>query len=644
MATQALVTVLLTLALQREGVIRFTGGNAYGWPAARAVLVVCLLLAAPWKDRRGQPPPDARRTVAIAFAFVAAAEALGLLAPPGEGYYRSAGLRAVLVVIAAAGVVAGVRLLVNVRGARTTFGWFAAAAFAGAIVVAATVMYLGDQPTPTPTGTSARVLMALCEGAFLLAGTLNAIQLERTRLRRASDRATEVMEGRAEIASIVAHDVRGPAGTIRSVAGSLRTSYTRLGDPERLEFVGMIEQESLRLLRVADQMSLGLKADAGTLAFTLEDREVEGAVLQGVHEADAGPREVRTDFEPGLLARIDARWTAEAVRQGLENALRFSPADTPIDVRTRAEGPSALIEIEDRGPGIPPDMHEQVFEKFIRWRPRGYEDTPGSGLGLFVTRQIAREQGGDAADRGRSGWGYDPADPPAAGRSGARVTEPQVSLLICDDHKVLTDALATVVGLDPAFRLVAQPVHTPEEGVTIATEQLPDVVLMDIEFKGSGMTGIEATRRIKEGSPSTKVVIMTAHDDDRLMVEAVEAGASGFLSKDLPADEILQATKSAADGEVLIDPVTLTRLLAQVAREREERRDAMALLDDLTDRERQILELLAQGKRNDDIAAELYISPQTVQTHVRNILGKLRVHSKLEAVAFAVKNGAIQVT
>jgi NarL family two-component system response regulator LiaR len=222
--------------------------------------------------------------------------------------------------------------------------------------------------------------------------------------------------------------------------------------------------------------------------------------------------------------------------------------------------------------------------------------------------------------------------------------DPTVSLLICDDHKVLTDALSMVVGLDPSLSLVAAPVHSPEEGVALAQEQLPDVVLMDIVFKGSAMTGIEATRRIKEGSPSTKVVIMTAHDDDRLMVEAVEAGASGFLSKDLPADEILNATKAAAEGEVLIDPVTLTRLLAQVAREREEQRDAMALLGDLTDRERQILQLLAQGKRNDDIAAELYISPQTVQTHVRSILGKLRVHSKLEAVAFAVKHGAFQVT
>jgi DNA-binding NarL/FixJ family response regulator len=221
--------------------------------------------------------------------------------------------------------------------------------------------------------------------------------------------------------------------------------------------------------------------------------------------------------------------------------------------------------------------------------------------------------------------------------------ETRVSLLICDDHKVLTDALSMVVGLDESLDLVAAPVHTPTEGVLLAQDLLPDVVLMDIVFKGSEISGIQATRQIKEASPSTIVVIMTAHDEDRLLVEAVEAGASGFLSKDLPAEEILRAVKAAADGEVLIDPGTLTRLLAQVAREREEQRDALALLNDLTDRERQILEMLAQGKRNDDIARDLYISPQTVQTHVRNILGKLRVHSKLEAVAFAVKNGAIRV-
>ena len=217
-----------------------------------------------------------------------------------------------------------------------------------------------------------------------------------------------------------------------------------------------------------------------------------------------------------------------------------------------------------------------------------------------------------------------------------------VRLLICDDHRVLTDALATVVGLDNGLELVGAPVHDAQSAIDLCAEQLPDVVLMDIELKG-GMSGIEATKKIKETSPATKVIIMTAHDDDRLLVDAVEAGASGFLSKDEAAQELLSAAKSAADGEVLIDPMTLARILPQVAREREQQRDALALLNDLTEREQEILSLLAQGMRNDDIATKLYISPQTVQTHVRNILGKLRLHSKLEAVAFAVKHGTITV-
>jgi len=217
-----------------------------------------------------------------------------------------------------------------------------------------------------------------------------------------------------------------------------------------------------------------------------------------------------------------------------------------------------------------------------------------------------------------------------------------VTLLICDDHRVLTDALAIVVGLDAGLELVAPPVQDPQSAIDLCAVSLPDVVLMDVDLK-SAMSGIDATRAIKENSPATKVIIMTAHDDDRLLVDAVEAGASGFLSKDDAAETVLAAVKAAAEGEVLIDPATLARLLPQVAREREQQRDALALLSDLTDREREILTLLAQGMRNEDIAKQLYISPQTVQTHVRNILGKLRVHSKLEAVAFAVRHGAIAV-
>ena len=217
-----------------------------------------------------------------------------------------------------------------------------------------------------------------------------------------------------------------------------------------------------------------------------------------------------------------------------------------------------------------------------------------------------------------------------------------ITLLICDDHKILTDALAMVVDRDGSLRMIASPVHVPEEAIELCRVHQPDVVLMDIVFKGH-MDGIKATRKIKEVSPATKVVIMTAHDDDRLLVEAVEAGASGFLGKEEAANEVLSAAKAAAEGEVLIDPATLTRLLHQVSKEREARRDAEALLGELTDREREILQLLAEGMRNEGIARKLFISPQTVQTHVRNLLAKLGVHSKLEAVAFAVKHGWITI-
>jgi DNA-binding NarL/FixJ family response regulator len=189
---------------------------------------------------------------------------------------------------------------------------------------------------------------------------------------------------------------------------------------------------------------------------------------------------------------------------------------------------------------------------------------------------------------------------------------------------------------------VAPATHEASRAVELCREHHPDVVLMDVEFK-VGMNGIEATRLIKEASPATKVVIMTAHDDEDVLVDAVEAGASGFLGKDLPADEVLRAAKAAAEGEALIDPESLARLLQRVANDRRERLEAGARFAALTEREWEILRHLARGRRNDDIAAQLAISPQTVQTHVRNVLGKLGVHSKLEAVALAARSGQIQI-
>ncbi|MDP8957141.1 MAG: response regulator transcription factor [Actinomycetota bacterium] len=218
----------------------------------------------------------------------------------------------------------------------------------------------------------------------------------------------------------------------------------------------------------------------------------------------------------------------------------------------------------------------------------------------------------------------------------------RISVLVCDDHRLLTDTLKTVIENDPTLLLVAPPLHSPGDAIQLCGEARPDVVLMDIQFPDS-ISGIEATREIKKLSPATNVVIMTAHESEELLVEAVEAGASGFLRKTEGVDEVLSSVKAAAAGEILIDQTELARLLPQVAREREERREAQLLLGLLTEREREILQLLGEGHRNEEIAGKLFISPQTVQTHVRNILTKLGVHSKLEAVVFGLRHGAVSV-
>ena len=217
-----------------------------------------------------------------------------------------------------------------------------------------------------------------------------------------------------------------------------------------------------------------------------------------------------------------------------------------------------------------------------------------------------------------------------------------ITLLICDDHKLLTDSLAMVVAAERDITMVSQPVADPDLAVELCRAHRPDVVLMDVEFRVR-TNGFEATRRIKEGSPSTNVIIMTASDDESALVSGVEAGAAGFLNKTEAVDEVLAAVRAAKEGEVLIDPRLLARALQMVARDRETRRQAELLIGQLTERELEVLRLLAQGIRNDGIAGQLFISQQTVQTHVRNILAKLRVHSKLEAVSFAVRHGAVRV-
>ncbi len=215
-----------------------------------------------------------------------------------------------------------------------------------------------------------------------------------------------------------------------------------------------------------------------------------------------------------------------------------------------------------------------------------------------------------------------------------------ITLLICDDHRLLTDALVNIVGFDDGIKLVADPVDNGQDAIALCAEHRPDVVMMDIDLRGD-LDGIEATRRIKKVSPLTNVVVVSGQRRPTVLVEAVEAGAAGFLDKNTAVDDLLATIRAAAAGEVLVDPAVLASLLPRLAAERQSTQDVNARLARLTAREREVLGLMAAGCRNDAIAARLVISTPTVRTHAQNILSKLGVHSQLEAVALAARNSQL---
>jgi DNA-binding NarL/FixJ family response regulator len=219
----------------------------------------------------------------------------------------------------------------------------------------------------------------------------------------------------------------------------------------------------------------------------------------------------------------------------------------------------------------------------------------------------------------------------------------KVRLLICDDHRLLTEALSILIERDPEIEIAAEPTADPMQAIELSRKLRPDVVLMDIDLKAT-MGGIEATREVNRVSPGTSVVILTSSEDDRLLVAAVEAGASGFVRKTEAVDKVIEIVKAAARDEILINSGLLARMLTVVAREREKSSEDTRAMGRLTAREIEILQLLSQGVRSEDVAQQLHIGLRTVQTHIHNILTKLGVRSRLEAVVLALRTGLMSAS
>ncbi len=219
------------------------------------------------------------------------------------------------------------------------------------------------------------------------------------------DRDRAVLETRAETVANLTHEIRGPVSTLRGLAATTLAHYDGLTDEERREFLVLIRYEAGRLERTVELAALALRLDAGTLRFDLRRQDLVPLLRSAVQATNTGDHPVEVDAPDALEARVDPTHIGFVFRQVVENAAAFSPPGSPIAVRLREEGPEIVIEVADRGPGIPEDRRGEVFQRFVRWRPAGYEDRPGPGLGLFLCREIARRHGGDASLADNPGGG-----------------------------------------------------------------------------------------------------------------------------------------------------------------------------------------------------------------------------------------------
>jgi DNA-binding NarL/FixJ family response regulator len=236
-----------------------------------------------------------------------------------------------------------------------------------------------------------------------------------------------------------------------------------------------------------------------------------------------------------------------------------------------------------------------------------------------------------------------PSTPAASGEEAGLGTDP-IRVLIADDHALFRRGLEMVLQGEAGLDLVGQ-ASDGAEAVQVAGEVVPDVVLMDIRMPK--ISGIEAARLMKEVAPSAKIVMLTISDEEEDLFEAIRAGASGYLLKDIPLDELADSVRSVHGGQSLINPSMAGKLLtefATLARHAEGEPAKHAPAPKLTDREMEVLRLVARGMNNRDIAKELFISENTVKNHVRNILEKLQIHSRMEAVMIAVREKLIEIS
>jgi DNA-binding NarL/FixJ family response regulator len=209
-----------------------------------------------------------------------------------------------------------------------------------------------------------------------------------------------------------------------------------------------------------------------------------------------------------------------------------------------------------------------------------------------------------------------------------------MKILLCDDQAVIRDGLELLLQLEKDIQVVGS-ASDGAEAIELAAQKLPDLVLMDLKMPG--VNGIEATRQIRAKFPDIKILVLTTYDDDEWLFDAIRAGASGYLLKDTPRQKIIEAIRGTMEGKSFLDPLVAGKLMNQVSSN--QKQPASVLTEKFTDRELDVLHLIARGFTNSDIAGQLHLSEGTVRNHVSAILEKLGVSDRTQAAVIAIQHG-----
>ncbi len=235
------------------------------------------------------------------------------------------------------------------------------------------------------------------------------------------------------------------------------------------------------------------------------------------------------------------------------------------------------------------------------------------------------------------------SEQPSSGASatGELAVEP-IRVLVVDDHALFRRGLQMVLEQEPDIEVVGE-ASDGAEAVQSAVDSLPDIVLMDVRMPKRG--GIDACTAIHETVPSAKIIMLTISDEEADLYDAIKAGAMGYLLKEISIEEVASAIRAVHGGQSLISPSMASKLLNEFASMIKRTDDRQQVpTPRLTDREMEVLKLVAKGLNNRDIAKELFISENTVKNHIRNILEKLQLHSRMEAVVYAVREKLLEIT